>query len=548
MNFRKLVGVTAVSAAVAGLAACGGSSDPRPTADLRIVHAATDAPDVRVNLQNDGIDDTATTRLDRIGYGASSAFLRVRPSRYAVTVDALLPEGDSLDGVVDEILLFERDKQFTIVATGLISDGSFEPLIIETERAPVSAGQSRIQVVHAAASAPMVDIYLAAVNPVLPPEDDDGDDEGDQGDVQPQGLAVPDEEFNCTEGEPTIAGVSFRDFTDRLEVMPGDYQICVTSAGMNDAVFRSGIVGLSSGDDLLVSAIDNAGARFDDEDNSPINLLVSFPNASSTLLLRDLDDRAGVDVVHAASGVGPAEVYFTLQSDFVACAPDEDDNGDNGGIQAPAPLIAENGDENSVACTDPVVPSIAFNDDLRAAFAAGSYALRVNAEGAGSEDAPIAANNLAVSQGSAYIAVAAGHILGSDANLFPLFLERQTRAIATEARLRLIHAASLSRSVGVFITEAGEVTQADIEFARVSPTFTLAVGQDTGYFNLAEGEYDIRIGRPFAEGGFDVIFSDTGFIDNGSIQDLIIRNQDENEGLAFPDLIDIFTAINNPLR
>ena len=56
MKFIKLMSVSAVSAAVAALAACGGSSDSRPTADLRVIHAATDAPDVRVNLRNDNIE------------------------------------------------------------------------------------------------------------------------------------------------------------------------------------------------------------------------------------------------------------------------------------------------------------------------------------------------------------------------------------------------------------------------------------------------------------------------------------------------------------
>ncbi|MBA3980305.1 MAG: hypothetical protein C0462_06845 [Alcanivorax sp.] len=278
-------------------------------------------------------------------------------------------------------------------------------------------------------------------------------------------------------------------------------------------MFESEVVGLRAGDDLLISALDSADEVLESAGNSPINLLVSFPNAASSLLLRDINDLASLDVLHAASGVSDAEVYFAPQADFVACSAED-----------------ANGDDPSASCTQPLVQSIAFSDQVRTVVDPGSYALRVNAEGAGSAEAPISADSLQLNAGFGYIAVAAGHAVDVDVDLFPLFLERQSRAIATQATVRLVHAASLAGPVSVFVTEAGEVTDADVQFAEVTPTLTLNVRANSGYLALPGGDYDIRIAVPLTDGGYDVVFSQTDTFADGSVLDLIVRNPDENEG------------------
>src|SRR5690606_13932827 len=86
---------------------------------------------------------------------------------------------------------------------------------------------------------------------------------------------------------------------------------------------------------------------------------------------------------------------------------------------------------------------------------------------AGAAGAPISASGVTLAAASYYTVLAAGD-LGTP-NLFPILAQDDRRSIATEARVRAIHAASTAGTVDVFVTPTGDVTVASIELGEVTP-------------------------------------------------------------------------------
>ena len=74
------------------------------------------------------------------------------------------------------------------------------------------------------------------------------------------------------------------------------------------------------------------------------------------------------------------------------------------------------------------------------------------------------------------------------ANIQPLVLVDQPRRIATEARLRIIHASALAGEVDLYLVAPGtDITDIEPNFSAVP------LGADTGYLSLAEGDYDVIV-------------------------------------------------------
>ncbi|MCH8544874.1 MAG: DUF4397 domain-containing protein [Alcanivorax sp.] len=458
MRLIKVTGGLLVAAGVLGLAACGGSSSSgsRPTADIRVVHAATDAPDVNVRV-NGG----AVSSLQNVPFGSGSEFLRVRADRYDVDVDALAAAG-VLEGVISESVALERNTQTTVIAAGLLADESFGPQVIVNERASVPADSTRVQVVHAAPGAPEVSVFVTA----------------------PDGML-----------DMPLTTFSFYDNTEQVTVPAGEYRIRITAGSSNaedDVVFDSGAVTLPGGADLLVLALDNTGP------GAPVDLLVST-GAGNDFVLRDVNNGASLRAVHAASGVGTAEIFA-----------------------GPAPLAGD---------ATPVVEMIEFAQDLTLdGLTSDEYELRIGVAGQGVDAAPIVATAL-LEAGTAYTALAAGDLPADmgEPNLFALLAEDDRRSVATDARVRAIHAASLAGTVDVFVTPSAEaVTVNQIEMGEVMPTLPeFEVGDITPYLALPPGTYDVRV----RAGGSVAIDVEAIEINGGSVTTLVARNADLEAGL-----------------
>jgi hypothetical protein len=236
---------------------------PTSTADLRIIHAVPDAPTVNVFA-----GAAVLAGLEKVDYQVSSPWITVDEGTYAVRVEANVPSGTA--DVITASLTLDGEKSYNVLAVGSTTDGTIEPLVVSVDRSAVTPGNVRVQIVHAAPAAPMVDIYVTAP----------GDD---------LEIAQP------------LATASFKDSTGQVEVAGGDYQIRITPAGSKTVVFDSGTVALPADADLLVAATQNTGTG-----PSPVTLLVA--DGTSSFKIWDVNSKANVRVVHAVSDAPAVDV------------------------------------------------------------------------------------------------------------------------------------------------------------------------------------------------------------------------------------------------
>ena len=265
-SFRKILTVSIFSIS---LVACNDDDVvvidevPTPTSDLRIIHAVPDAPTVNVFA-----GAAVLAGLENVDYQVSSPWITVDEGTYAVRVEANVPSGTA--DVITASLSLEGEKSYNVLAVGSTTDGTIEPLIVSVDRSAITSGNVRVQIVHAAPAAPMVDIYVT----------------GPGDDIE---VAQP------------LATASFKDSTGQVEVAGGDYQIRITAAGTKTVVFDSGTVNLPADADLLVAATQNTGTG-----TSPVTLLVA--DGTSSFKIWDVNSKANVRVVHAVSDAPAVDV------------------------------------------------------------------------------------------------------------------------------------------------------------------------------------------------------------------------------------------------
>ena len=267
-NLKKFFAISAFSLVLAG---CSDDDEkveiiepvPTPTADLRIIHAVPDAPTVNVFAGS-----AVLAGLENVDYQVSSPLITVDEGTYAVRVEANVPSGTA--DVITASLTLDGENVYNVFAVGQTAAETIEPLVVSSERSPVTAGNVRVQVVHAAPAAPTVDVYVTA----------------------------PDTDIN---DEQPLATASFKESTGQVEVAGGDYQIRITAAGTKTVVFDSGTVTLPEGADLLVAATQNTGTG-----NSPVTLLVA--DGTSSFKIWDVNSTAQVRVVHAVSDAPAVDV------------------------------------------------------------------------------------------------------------------------------------------------------------------------------------------------------------------------------------------------
>ncbi|WP_102798485.1 DUF4397 domain-containing protein [Bowmanella denitrificans] len=239
---------------------------PEPAdAIVRITHAVADAPGVNILAGN-----SILAGLENVDYQVSSPWITVDEGSYDIQVDARLP-GGNLAAVIGPVsLTFSADKSYDILAVGNVE--TIEPLVIENDVMDVSTGNARVQVVHGAADAPAVDIYVTA----------------------------PDDDLSSAQALATLA---FKQYTAQMEVAAGDYRIRITPAGSLDVVFDSGTVTLPDGLDAMITATDNVGAG-----SAPVSLLLSTPEGSS--LIWDANAGAHLRVVHGVADAPAVDILL----------------------------------------------------------------------------------------------------------------------------------------------------------------------------------------------------------------------------------------------
>jgi hypothetical protein len=210
--FKKLTLLTLTLAAIVG---CGGD-DNNDEARLRVFHASPDAPNVDVLVDGGSV-------LENVPYTAASEFLPLTAGKRRITITA----AGTNTAVIDAELELGHNSDNLVVAAGKVAE--IAPIVATADRSAPPEGSARVRVLHAAASAPAVDVYVTA----------------------------PGAEIGGV--EPVLSNVPFRAISDYLTVPAGSYDVTVTVAGTNNIAIQALNLAISDGLVATVAALDSTG-------------------------------------------------------------------------------------------------------------------------------------------------------------------------------------------------------------------------------------------------------------------------------------------------
>jgi hypothetical protein len=229
---------------------------------------------------------------------------------------------------------------------------------------------------------------------------------------------------------------------------------------------------------------------------SPIKLLVATDDAQ--LILMDEDTQTGARVVHVSPDAGtaaggPVEVFATSTALPVS----------------PTELI------DAFSYTE-IVPAA----DTYVGVPAGDYIFDVAPDTNSIGDSVYTSPSLPLAQGSESTVVAAGYVLTSPA-FGLLATEDQNRSVATQASVKVIHAAPAAGAVDVYVTAAGEFSPAEVEngIAGAPLLDNFEFAEITDYVAVTPGNYDIRV----VAGGTTAINVENFNLAAGSVSTFIAR-------------------------
>ena len=205
--------------ATLALSACNDDSNvtaPATTAQLRVVHASPDAPNVDVLVDN-------TAALTNVPYKAASTYLEVPSGTRNLKVRAT----GTTTVVIDQTAALNQGSAYTVIATGRVA--SIAPLLLTDDQTNPAAGNVRLRLVHASPTAGNVDIYVTAPT------------------------------ADITTATPTLANVGFRVASNYLEVPAGTYRVRVAPAGTKTVAIDVNNVALTAGQVRTAVAVDAPG-------------------------------------------------------------------------------------------------------------------------------------------------------------------------------------------------------------------------------------------------------------------------------------------------
>lgn len=388
MRVHPLTKAMALAFCSAALVACGGDDNndssnndsgngsAAANAEVRVVHASSNAPDVNAGLDGGG-------QVSGLAYGNSTGFLEVPEGDYDVSVDGILPDGTTTNVISASGQTLSSDNETSIFAVGKVGSSSnpIEPLIVTAPDGEPASGNVRAQVVHAsadAASSGDLDVYVTGTNTSLSNASPLGTF-GYKGDLGP------------------------------TEISGGEYRIRVTPTGSTSPVFDSGSITLSSGSDLLIAAIDNTGPA-NGPRSSPIRLLV-VPEDGQQRVLVDQGAQAAVRAAHLSADAGSVDISV---------------DGVNSGNPVVTGLTFDNSN---------------FADNFTNFLALPEGQQTVNVEQSGSV---VVSASPQLKAGERYTGYALG-LANPSMSYQALSLEAKgenLRPVATEAKVRIVHAAS----------------------------------------------------------------------------------------------------------
>jgi hypothetical protein len=226
--------------------------------NVRVLHTSYDAP--AVDIQVDG-----TTAISSLAYGQSSGYATLNSGSANITVT---PAGATSPVVIDADLVLEENKEYTVIATGPLSE--ITAVVAEDNRSSVS-DKAKIRFAHMSSDAPAVDIKL-----------------------------------NNGSGPAVFSNAAFKDVANYITVDGGTYTFAVTPEGSSAEVVVFDPIAVTNGAVYTVVA----HGTLDDSDNYPFAARVFVDNgvgdayvdlttfgSSNAMVIHASPDAPGVDLL-----------------------------------------------------------------------------------------------------------------------------------------------------------------------------------------------------------------------------------------------------------
>ncbi|MEM6709919.1 MAG: DUF4397 domain-containing protein [Pseudomonadota bacterium] len=197
-------------------------------ADVRVVHASPDAPNVDVFA---GMSTTPV--FSNLAYTDVTMYESLMPGM--MTQLRVTATGTTMPAVIDETLNLAEGFSYTVFAGGLLED--IAPIVFVDDNRSVST-EARVRIIHASPSAGDVDIFVVEPGTDITMPDEDGED-----------IA------------PNFAGVAFEASTGYVSLEPGMYDVIVTAEDDEDrmAVIGPATITVEAGGIYTAAARDAAG-------------------------------------------------------------------------------------------------------------------------------------------------------------------------------------------------------------------------------------------------------------------------------------------------
>jgi hypothetical protein len=124
-------------------------------ANLRVVHASPDAPNVDIWVNGE-------VAISDLAFGEATEYAELEPGDYQIQVT---PTGEAADtAVIDATVTLEAGSDYTVAAIGLVE--AIDALVLTDDNAAPAEGQAHVRIVHASPDAPAVDVAVTG-GPIL---------------------------------------------------------------------------------------------------------------------------------------------------------------------------------------------------------------------------------------------------------------------------------------------------------------------------------------------------------------------------------------------
>ena len=253
------------------------SGDSASSGAVRMLHATPDAPRMSLYVN----DDLKAANLD---YRSGSAWLAFASGGYDIRIVERLPYDPDADPdertIFDERLAFDVNDEVTLVVVGSAAGQAEEVLQIPTRTHGVPTAKTRVQVVHAAAGVPGVDVYVIA----------------------PDALV--------SASTPFASGLAYKSWTPQSELAGGNARVVVTAAGNPaEVLLDSQQLYLTLEGTLLIAVVTNPGL---DAAAHPLQLTVLTGTGAAVVL--DSGTSGNLRLVNASPGAYTLDAFVNATS------------------------------------------------------------------------------------------------------------------------------------------------------------------------------------------------------------------------------------------